>query len=47
MLYINDLYSGCKTREEFEETRQRINLWMMCDLDPKTAGEWLRRNAQI
>ena len=41
-----DLYHDCKTREEFEEARQRLNLWICCDLDPEVAMEYIRRQEE-
>lgn len=41
--HINEIYADCATREDFFETCSRINLWILCDLDPETAMEYLRR----
>lgn len=38
-----NIYAHCQTEQEFEETRQRINLWLLCELDPETAMEYIRR----
>ena len=43
---LNEFYAGCTTPEEFEEARQRLNLWICCDLDPEVAMEYIRRQEE-
>jgi len=40
---ISEFYSGCRTVEEFEEARRRLNLWILCDIAPEIAAEYIRR----
>ena len=40
---VNEFYANCTTPEEFDEARRRLNLWLLCDLAPEIASEYLRR----
>ena len=39
---LSEFYRDCD-KEEFEEARRRLNLWLCCELDPKTAMEYIMR----
>lgn len=41
MELLNEFYAGCRTMEEFNEARRRLNLWILCDLDPVAATRYL------
>lgn len=40
---IREFYAGCNTVEDFEDARRRLNPWMLCDLCPELASEYLER----
>lgn len=43
---LSEFYAGCRTPEEFEEARKRLNLWICCELAPDVAMEYMRRERE-
>lgn len=39
----SSLYQHCESEQDFLETVNRINLWMLADLDPEALIEYIRR----
>ena len=40
---MDNIYADCQTREEFEEVRKRVNLWLCCMFAPDVAREHIGR----
>lgn len=43
---MTPLYYPGQTHDEFEETRRRINLWLLCELAPETAIKWMEKQRE-